>query len=62
MSKKPHTSCYPGKTVRVKLNDGTVIFDKFKDGNDRWIILRDYGKVLIKHIDSFGLAKKVTPW
>lgn len=55
--KKPHTTAYPGKRVRVKLHDGTVLFDKFVDSNDRWIILRERGKVLVKDIDSFGLAK-----
>lgn len=57
MSKKPHTTAHPGKKVRVKLHDGTVIFDKFVDSTDRWIVLREAGKIMVRDIDSFGLAK-----
>lgn len=57
MAKKPHTSCYPGKRVRVKLYDGTVLHDRFREGHDRWIRLEHAGKIMVSDIDSFGLDK-----
>lgn len=58
MPSKPHTSCYPGKRVRVKLYSGVVLHDRFKAGHDRFIILERAGKIMVKDIDSFGLDKK----
>lgn len=57
MSKRPHTSCRRGKRVRVKLYDGTVIIDHFVDDTDRWIVLRERGKVMKRDIDAFGIYK-----
>jgi hypothetical protein len=40
-----HTSCRPGKKVRLKLRDGTYIFGKFKDHVGKWIYIEVDGKV-----------------
>ena len=58
--KKPHTSCRRGKRVRIKLRTGEVIVDVFLEGHDRFIVLKDRGKVMVHQIDSFGIYRGMT--
>ena len=44
--KKGHTSCRPGKKVRMKLLDGTYVFGKFKEKVGETIFLEVGGKVI----------------
>ena len=57
MGRRPHTSVYPGKRVRVRLLDGTVFDDVFQDDNDRYMILRDRGKVLKRDVKALIILK-----
>ena len=43
--KKGHTSCRPGKKVRMKLVDGTYVFGKFRDKVGETIFLEIDGVV-----------------
>ena len=52
-----HSSTYKGKTVRVKLRDGTVFEDKYMDTKARHIFFEERGKVSKKDVQSFSIRK-----
>lgn len=52
--KKPHTATYRGKRVYIKLVDGTTFFDRFMDRTDRWVVLKEHGKILMSDIKAFS--------
>lgn len=52
-----HSSTYKGKTVRVKLKDGSVFEDKYQDTKARFIFFESYGKIPKKDIQSFSIRK-----
>ncbi len=52
-----HSSTYKGKTVRVKLRDGTVFHDKYVDTKARHVFFEEHGKVSKKDIQSFSIRK-----
>lgn len=56
-----HTGAYRGKRVRLVLRDGTTIFARFHERNDRTVFLKDeHGKtlsVLKSNIRSFSEHK-----
>lgn len=56
-TKTPHTACRRGKRVRVILRDGTRIRDVFKDRTDKFVFLRDVGKVPRVEIRSFQIDR-----
>lgn len=39
-----HRSCWPGKRVRMKLTDGTVLFGRFLEKKGEWITLEVNGE------------------
>ncbi len=53
-----HTGTYRGKKVRVVLRDGTLIIDHFHDRNDKFVFLREKGKILKKDIKSMSDYKE----
>lgn len=55
--KTPHTSTYKGKTVFIRLKDGTSFEDKFKDKKQKFVFLEKAGKVPIVDIKSFSIRK-----
>lgn len=55
--KQPHTSCYPGKRVIVKLRDGTRIEDRFVRRTDRYIFLAVAGRIHKGDLKSFSIYK-----
>lgn len=56
--KTPHTGTHPGKRVYVKLIDGTVIIDRFVERNDKYVFLKEYGRLLKSEIKSFSDFKQ----
>lgn len=54
----PHTACYRGKRVRVKLRDGEVFVDKFHDRTDKFVIFQSGRKVSKGDIVSFSFFKQ----
>ncbi len=53
----PHTACYRGKKVKVILRDGTEIVDYFMDRTDRWIVLRETGRIMKSDLRAFIILK-----
>lgn len=49
-----HTGTRRGKKVRVVLRDGTVIIDHFIERNDKYIFLRQRGRIIKQNIKSFS--------
>lgn len=58
--KLPHTATYRGKRVRVVLKDGTKIDDRFEDRTDKWVVLREIGRVMKRDIKAFIILKPGT--
>ena len=57
-----HTACKQGKRVRVLLQNGKLVIDKFKERKPPYIWLENYGKIHIGDIKTFGIYKtKNTP-
>lgn len=56
----PHTSTNPGKRVRIVLKDGTRIDDRFVTRTDRWIVLKNTGRIMKRDIQSFIVLKGAT--
>lgn len=57
MYRTPHTGCYPGKRVKVKLIDGTVFIDRFKDRMQKFVFFEDHGRVARRAIKNFIIWK-----
>jgi hypothetical protein len=53
----PHTSCWPGKRVLVKLKDGRKIKDRFMEKKGQYVILKTFGKVPSGDIQAFTIIK-----
>lgn len=53
----PHTACYRGKRVRVKLRDGEVFVDKFHDRTDKFVTFQSGRRVSKGDIVSFSFFK-----
>lgn len=53
----PHTSCWEGKRVRVKLKSGYFFIDKFAGSKGKYRYFQDFGKVAAGDIASFVIWK-----
>lgn len=53
-----HTGCRRGTRVQVKLRDGTEFQDIFQERTDKFIILKDYGRVAKGEVRAFVAVKK----
>ncbi len=53
----PHTACRKGKRVQIILRDGRRIIDHFEGRTDRWVILREIGRVMKADIRAFMIFK-----
>jgi len=56
MGVTPHTACYRGKRVLVKLRDGTTFIDKFFDRTKSHVFFDEH-KVKKSDIKSFSIIK-----
>lgn len=61
MGKQPHTACYRGKRVRVKLKSGEVFLDRFHDRTKSVVFFQSGRKVLKGDIVSFSFYKANLP-
>lgn len=52
-----HSSTYKGKRVRIKMKDGSVFVDKYKDTKGRFIFFEEMGKIAKKDIQNFSINK-----
>jgi hypothetical protein len=57
----PHTGCWEGKRVKVKLKDGTTFIDKYDGAKGSYRFFKEYGKVLAGDIKSFVIWKVANP-
>lgn len=55
--KMPHTGCWEGKRVKVKLKDGTTFIDKYAGANSRYRFFKEQGRILAADIKSFVIWK-----
>ncbi len=53
----PHTATHRGKRVKVVLRDGTEIIDRFIDRTDKWVVLKENGRVNKSDIRAFIVIK-----
>ena len=53
-----HRSCRRGCKVRAKLRDGGVVIGKFKEKNDRYLILFDHPRIPWNKVETFVVYKK----
>lgn len=54
----PHTATRKGKRVIVRMRDGEVFIDRFKDRTDKYVELYERGRVLRSAIKAFGIYKE----
>jgi len=54
-----HTQTQRGKRVFVRLQDGTIVLDRFvrRAENNRWIELEEHGRIQLEEIKSFGIVR-----
>ena len=55
--KTPHTGAQRNKRVRVLLRDGGVICDRFVDRCDKYVFLKDFGRLHKREIRSLSTAE-----
>lgn len=55
----PHTACWEGKRVKVKLRDGSTFVDKFWGSKGSYRFFKDKGKVRAADIKSFIIWKGI---
>jgi hypothetical protein len=53
----PHTATHRGKRVKIVLRDGTEIVDRFIDRTDKWVVLKENGRVNKSDIRAFIVIK-----
>lgn len=53
----PHTSCHRGKRVKVVLKNGTEVIGRFENRTDKWIVLKDVGRINKADIRAFIILK-----
>ncbi len=53
----PHTVCWEGKRVKVKLKDGACFIDKFDGSKGKYRFFKTVGKVAVGDIKSFTIWK-----
>lgn len=56
----PHTSCYRGKRVVVTMRDGVRIRDIFEYRTDKFVILREHGRIAKQRIRAFKIDRQGT--
>ncbi len=61
MPRQPHTACYRGKRVRVKLKSGEVFVDKFHDRTKSFVVFQSGREVKKGDIVSFSFYKGLMP-
>jgi hypothetical protein len=57
--KTPHSSCFPGKRVRIKLKDGRTFITRFRDKKGKKVIT-DAGTFLVGDLRAFTIYKGKT--
>lgn len=57
MKKMPHSATFRGKRVYIKLMDGTTFIDRFLDRTDRFIVLKDHGRIMKRDLKAFSNYK-----
>lgn len=57
LKRLPHTACGRGKRVKIILRDGTELVDRFLDRTDRWVLLKERGRVDKRDIRAFFIFK-----
>ncbi len=53
----PHTGCWEGKRVKVKLADGSWFVDRFMGAKGKYRLFETHGKVAAGEIRSFIIWK-----
>ena len=52
--KTPHSATYRGRRVFIKLMDGTSFIDRFQDRTDKFIVLKEHGRIYKRDLKSFS--------
>ena len=54
--KTPHSSCWPGKRVRIRFKDGAVLITRFREKKGGKIVT-DAGKFHMAEVRAFSIYK-----